>query len=80
MKAKLTKNTPVEITYDLHLTMTKREAQAILTILNHVGGSPNGPRGVTDEIYETLYDIAQPGKLKQSSSLIFWDDWEDLAK
>ena len=80
MKAKLTENTPEEITYDLHLTMTQREAKAILTILNHVGGSPDGPRGATDVLYEALYTITTPGRLKHSGNLIFPSKWEDLAK
>jgi hypothetical protein len=80
MKANITENTPEETTFDLRLTLTRREAKAILTILDHVGGLTSGPRGVTDVLYETLYTITSPGKLANGGSLIFPATWEGLGK
>lgn len=83
MKVKITENVPeVTITYDLHMNMTRRDAQALLTVLDHVGGLSSGPRGAMREIYTALHTITRPGKLQGGShnSLILPDTWEDLAK
>jgi hypothetical protein len=64
------------------MNMTRREAQALLTILDYVGGLRSGPRGATDVLYNALYKIAEPGKLKGKTinSLILPDTWKELAK
>jgi hypothetical protein len=82
MKVKTTKTPPIEVSYDLHLTMTTREAKALLTILDHVGGLTSGPRGATDTLYVALYNITRPGKLKSGTagSLTLPNTWEELDK
>ncbi len=73
--------TPSEITYDLNLTMTKREVRALITVLHNVGGKPYGPRGVLSELYDALEaQKIVPGRLKRGGSLIFPDTWEKFEE
>lgn len=53
MKAKGTMIT-TEVMFDLKLTMTEREAQALFAMVRNVGGAPKGPRGVADSIEVAL--------------------------
>jgi len=56
MKAK-GKKTTAEVVYDLYLSMSEREARALYSLTQLVGGAARGPRGVTDELSQALVDL-----------------------
>lgn len=43
--------------YTLTLTLTEKEAKALRTICGLIGGLPDGPRAVTNRIYDALEDL-----------------------
>ena len=74
-------NKPKE--FNMTITLTEREARALMTILHKVGGRPEGPRGATDPIYQALHDAGiRPGRLKSGthSSIIMVRTWEELGE
>ena len=42
---------------DLYFSMSQREAEALMTIMGHVGGAPDGPRGIAQDITKALRDL-----------------------
>jgi hypothetical protein len=78
MKAKIT-TSEKQITYDLSLTMTEREARALLAVFRNIGGLPTGPREVTDELYTALYSVVGLKKgYRVSGSVCFPDTWTEF--
>ena len=77
MKAKLTM-TKRDIEFDLHLTMTEREARALLTVMRKIGGSPSGPRQVMDKIVMALYDADVTHGFSTGYGIHFPDTWTEF--
>ena len=76
MKIDSSSVTPEKIIY-LNLTMSEREADALLTIVSRVGGNRAGPRGVADSIARVLRELdCMSGEVNtDSGSTYFPDTW-----
>ncbi len=65
----------------LKLELTRREALALKTVFGKVSGSPNGPRGMTDIIFNELEKIMPQSTLSMGSGQInmpkTWDAFLD---
>lgn len=65
-------------TLDLYFSMSSREAEALMTIMSHVGGSPDGPRGVTYDITKALSDMGVRPR-SASGTITFANTWERFS-
>lgn len=62
---------PPEVPPTVQLLLTEREAQCLLEVCRHVGGSPDGDRGraTIDRIKNALYTL-NVGRLPESQKAI----------
>ena len=69
-------------TLDLYFSMSKREAEALATIMNHVGGHPDGPRGIAQDIIKALRNMGvKPRSAEGSIGLPHtWDRFNALQQ
>lgn len=77
VKIKETRNT--ERTFEL--TLNYLEVKALQTVCRKIAGSPDGPRGVFEKLYEAL-KVNDDGKVTVGlrSSICFPDTWEEFEE
>jgi hypothetical protein len=62
-------------TIDLYFSMTTREAEVLASIMNSIGGAPEGPRGVADALVIELRNLnIRPRSVSSYTTLP--DTWE----
>lgn len=52
----------------IHVTMGEKDACDLLAILDHIGGSPSGPRGAVDQLRDALVqaDVRPSSTVRQT--------------
>jgi hypothetical protein len=64
-------------TLDLYFSMSTREAEALMTIMAHVAGAPEGPRGISQDITKALRNMGIRPRGAGSNGIIHLPDtWE----
>lgn len=79
MKAK-GKKTTVDVVYDLYLSMSEREAKVLSALMRMVGGQPEGPRGVADELQRALSNVGITSSHSNCGygDITFPNTWEEF--